>query len=178
MTPYYMATWKFDQTSEGWVAYVTWRGLTQLVEVVSIECNCHRLLRKVLTAEDWVNIAPFDEVRHVVCFRDLARLRQTVARVGQTATLDLLCVFREPTKPPVAPQSAFTFLGYDLIDDQTTVSSVSNCKFPVIGEVDVNAHGLINTFERAKEIQRELLRVYPQDPHANCSLWAIFRVSK
>jgi hypothetical protein len=122
MTPYYMATWKFDQTSEGWVAYVTWRWLTQLVEVVSIECNCHRLLRKVLTAEDWVNIAPFDEVRHVVCFRDLARLRQTVARVGQTATLDLLCVFREPTKPPVAPQSAFTFLGYDLIDEHLRTS--------------------------------------------------------
>jgi len=91
---------------------------------------------------------------------------------------DLLCVFREPDEPPVSPQPSFVLLGCDLIEDRTGISAVTNCgrQFSaVIGAADVNAHGLINTFERAKAIQRELLRVYPQDPHANCSLWAMFR---
>jgi hypothetical protein len=154
---------------------VTWRKLPQLVEVVSVEDDC---LLGTLTAEEVLNIA--DVGTHLVCFRDLKRLQETVARVGVTAPINLLCVFRAKGAP-VAPQPAFTFLGYDLIDDKTAVRAVTNCgsQFSaVIGDADVNVYELINTFERAKEIQRELRRVYPRDPHANCSLWAIFRISE
>jgi hypothetical protein len=179
MTPYYMATTKFDPTSQGWDAYANWRKLPQLVEVVTIEDH-YMPLRNQMTAEDWASVAPASEVGQPLCFTNLDRLQQAIARMSPTVPLNLLCVFREPTQSPIAPRSSFTFLGYDLIDDKRSVSAVTNCgdQFSaVINNAEINAHGLIKTFERAKEIQRELRRVYPGDPHANCSLWAIFRVS-
>ena len=180
MTPYYMATTKLDPTSEGWDAYANWRKLPQLVEVVTIEDH-YMPLRNQLTVEDWASVASADEVGPPLCFRDLERLQRAIARISPTLPLNLLCVFREPTEPPIAPQSSFTFLGYDLIEDKTGVSAVTNCggQFAaVIEDGEINARGLIDTFDRAKEIQRELPKSYPQDPHACCSLWAIFRVSE
>ena len=117
---------------------MTWRKLPQLVEVVSVEDDC---LLGTLTAEEVLNIA--DVGTHLVCFRDLKRLQETVARVGVTAPINLLCVFRAKGAP-VAPQPAFTFLGYDLIDDKTAVRAVTNCgsQFSaVIGDADVTCTG-------------------------------------
>ena len=68
---------------------MTWRKLPQLVEVVSVEDEC---LLGILTAEELLNIAEVG--MHLVCFRDLKRLQENVARVGVTAPINLLCVFR------------------------------------------------------------------------------------
>jgi hypothetical protein len=62
---------------------VTWRKLPQLVEVVSVEDDC---LLGILTAEEVLSIA--DVGTHLVCFRDLKRLQETVARVGVTAPIN------------------------------------------------------------------------------------------
>ena len=37
MTPWFIATEKFDQTNAGWEKYITWSGLEQLDEVVSLD---------------------------------------------------------------------------------------------------------------------------------------------
>jgi hypothetical protein len=173
-----MATIKYDERFEGWDAYVKRLNLPHLTEIVSIDSHC-ALGESRLTSDETADIAPANEVGpHPVCFRTLECLQGCLVRIAPTVPFNLLCVFREPDEPPVSPQPSFVLLGCDLIEDRTGISAVTNCgrQFSaVIGAADVNAHGLINTFERAKAIQRELLRVYPQDPHANCSLWAMFR---
>jgi hypothetical protein len=181
MAEYYIANRRFDRTSPGWDAYAKWRGLSQLIEVVSIE-NYSVLQGRRLTPEEWSNVAPAAEVGpHPVCFRNLDLLQGCLARTVPEVPFNLLCVFREPAEPPVARLSPFTLLGYDLIEDRTGVSALTNCSsgFPaVIVAAEISEFGLIRTFERAKEVQRDLPRAYPQEPHAYCSLWAIFRTSE
>ena len=155
-----------------------WRNLPQLTEVVSMDSYCV-LGENRLTPDEWASIAPADEVgQHVVCFRTLECLQGCLARIAPTVPFNLLCVFREPDEPPVSPQPSFDLLGYDLSEDRTGISALTNCGsgFPlVLVDTEITACGLIGTFERAKEIQRDLPRAYPHEPHANCSLWAIFR---
>ena len=93
----------------------------------------------------------------------------------------LLCVFRNPdgALDPTKLAPAFTLLGYDLIEDRTGVSSVTNSRsftaaFP---NAEISECGLIRSFDRAKEMQEQMPRLFPADPHASCSLWAVSRLA-
>jgi hypothetical protein len=113
MAECYIANQRFDRTSPGWDAYAKWRGLSQLIEVVSIE-NYSVLQGSHLTPEEWSNVAHAAEVGpHPVCFRNLDLLQGCLARTVPVVRFNLLCVFREPAEPPVARLSLFTLLGYD-----------------------------------------------------------------
>ena len=107
-------------------------------------------------------------------FADLDFLKGQVASVEKK---NLLCVFRNPSPAPATPSSEFTFLGYDLIDPETSVSALTNCGgFPdVFDNSELSPVGLLPEFERACEVQKQLRAAYPNEPHANCNLWAIFR---
>jgi hypothetical protein len=180
--PYYMATHRFDRTSEGWEAYAEFRKLPQLVEVVSME-NHSAILRSELTSEEWADIVSDREFDRFLCFGHLEWLQKCLERIRLSTPYNLLCVFREPVAPPVLPQSQsqFQVLGYDLIHHSTGVSALTNCGsgFPaVIDEDEITECGLIRTLERAKQIQRQLPETYPREPHAYCNLWAIFRASQ
>jgi hypothetical protein len=75
------------------------------------------------------DVAPREEVGiYGFCFRDFGRLREFVARLGAVSPMNLLCVFN-PVQPPVVPvsQPSVTLLGYDLKDDQTSISALTNC---------------------------------------------------
>jgi len=65
----------------------------------------------------------------------------------------------------------FELLGYDLIEDRTGISALSNCGggFPAaFADDEITKCGLIRSFERAKEVQRQLPRDYSKEPHAYC----------
>jgi hypothetical protein len=72
---------------------------------------------------------------------------------------------------------AFEFLGYDVVDVHGEVSALTNCGgFPdVFSNSELSRKGLLTSFSRAREVQAELRRRYPDEPHADCHLWAIFR---
>ncbi|MGB8609688.1 MAG: hypothetical protein WCE28_32215, partial [Bradyrhizobium sp.] len=62
----------------------------------------------------------------------------------------LICVFREPVVPPRLPQSRspFELLGYDLIEDRTGMSALSNCGggFPAaFADDEITECGLIRS---------------------------------
>jgi hypothetical protein len=181
MRGYYMATEKYDHTASCWDDFVEWRGLPQLVEVVSME-NVPAFDARELTPEDWNHVAPRGEIGcgGLLCFRQLGPLVECISRLSEDKPINLLWVCREPIEQPLPPasQSPFEFLGCDLIDDDTGVSALTNCGggFPAaFSDAEISELGLIRTLERAKKIQTDLRSEYPTEPHANCSLWAIFR---
>ena len=68
-------------------------------------------------------------------------------------------------------------MGYDLVDIQSSASALTNCGgFPkAFSNGELSEKGLLRSQERARQVQAELRLQYPDDIHANCHLWAIFR---
>jgi putative ABC transport system ATP-binding protein len=58
----------------------------------------------------------------------------------------------------------FVFQMYNLIPVLTAFQNVELSEF-----------GLLTNFDRAREVQKTLRSLHPEEPHANCDLWAVFR---
>ena len=71
-------------------------------------------------------------------------------------------------------------MGYDLIEEQTQISALTNCGgFPdVFRNDELNSVGLIENFDRGSEVQRLLARRHPEEPHAQCELYAVWRLNE
>jgi hypothetical protein len=56
-------------------------------------------------------------------------------------------------------------------------SALTNCGgFPeVFASSELSGFGLLTDFGRAVEVQRLLRSRFPEEIHANCHLWAVFR---
>ncbi len=177
MGPLYIVTERFDPScGERWDRYVAWSGLKQLSEVVSLDSSlCPPTLREIRD-DDWPHIVNEDFMTSY--FTDLAYL---VARCGDVAGRNLLCVFRNPERhsaPPARPPH-FCYEGYDLVDVNGDISALTNCGgFPLaFSSAELSTHGLLRTLEHAQEVQRALRNHYPEEHHADCHLWAVFRAA-
>ena len=173
MTPWFIATKKFDESNADWQRYIEWSRLAQLDEVVSLDpMLCPSVLPEV-KPEYWSRIINEDFMLHF--FIDPNYLRGEVTAIPRK---NFLCVFRNP---PAHPDSevpkGFEFLGYDLVDIESTASALTNCGgFPgVFSDSELSEKGLLRSHERAQEVQAELRRQNPNEIHANCHMWAIFR---
>jgi hypothetical protein len=173
LAPWVIATERFDRSHRGWNKYIAWSGLAQLDEVVSLDASlCPTVLPKI-KPEYWSRIVNEDFMLQF--FTDLDYLRGEIAGIHRR---NLLCVFRNPSARPTSEvPSGFEFVGYDLVDIESSTSALTNCGgFPGVfsgGELSVN--GLLKSHQRALQVQAELLRQHPNEPHANCHRWAIFR---
>ena len=173
--PLYIAVEKFGPwMGQRWHEYVEWSGLTQLSEIVSLDAAlCSPVLEEVKD-EYWPHIVNEDFMLDY--FKDLNFL---LAQVSEAKEKYILCVFRNPPSHPIAPTETlkFEFLGYDLVDVFGTASALSNCRGfqKAFSNSEINSYGLINTHERALEVQTALRAIYPNEGHANCHNWALFR---
>jgi len=70
----------------------------------------------------------------------------------------------------------FDFCGYDLID-RFEISALTNCGGfdNAFTHKDLNAFGLIPNYQSARKIQLDLESKYPDEEHADCLLFAIWR---
>jgi hypothetical protein len=173
MTPWFIATEKFDKSDDGWKKYIAWSGLEQLDEVVSLDSSSCPTVLPEIKPEYWTRIVNEDFMLQF--FTDLEYLRGEIAGIQRT---NLLCVFRNPPAHPTSEvPKGFEFVGYDLTDVETSTSALTNCGgFPdVFSNSELSQKGLLGSHERARQVQAGLRRLYPNEPHANCHLWAIFR---
>ena len=178
MQPWYIATETFSpHDGEAWEKYVAWSGLTQLDEVVSLDSMiCPTILGDI--GEDyWAHIVNEDFMLNF--FVDLDFL---LAQLSLDVKRNLLCVFRNPAEPPTAAELStgsvtFEFLGYDLVDVMATASALTNCGgFPeIFDNRELSSKGLLTSLARAYEVQAALRARYPDESHADCHVWAIFR---
>ncbi len=70
-------------------------------------------------------------------------------------------------------------MGYDLIEEETQISALNNCGgFPkVFANDELNKYGLLDGFERTREVRRLLAQQYTDEHHAKCELYAIWRLN-
>ena len=174
--PLFIATERFDPTDgEKWQKYFEWAKIPKLKEVVGLDtCLSGRLIRDI-SDEDWKHIAGNDGPP--IFFSNLNYLLQ---RVQGTVRRNILGAYRNPAAHinALPGRRGFVFVGYDLIEDATQISALTNCGgfSEVFTNEELNCCGLISEFERAVEIQRLLLEKNPEEPHADCQLYAIWRL--
>jgi hypothetical protein len=103
-------------------------------------------------------------------------------RVKDKQRRNILGLYQNPNAHIAEPPATgdFKFMGYDLIEEQTQTSSLTNCGgFPDVFKNDeLSSCGLIELFERANDIKKALAEKYPNEPHAQCELYAIWRLNE
>jgi hypothetical protein len=89
-----------------------------------------------------------------------------------------ICAVLNPQERPQLPSTlrAFEFLGFDLLEVERTTSALTNCGgFPLaFANTELSSKGLITSYERAEAVRQKLRAKYPEEPHADCDLWAVF----
>ncbi len=174
--PWFIATETFSPADgDAWNEYSRFAGLPQLEEVVSLDGLLCPTLLPSIRDDYWPHIVHEDFMLHY--FLDFDFLMNEVASIQKK---NVLCVFRNPEEPPVPPPLCdFEFLGYDLVDVQNTNSALTNCGgFPdVFASSELSSCGLLPGLDRAREVQCLLRSRYPEEHHANCHVWAIFRAA-
>lgn len=175
MQPLFIATEPFGpQAGDGWTSFIQCSGLSQLTELVSMDSMMCPSVLPETKPEYWPHIVNEDYMLHF--FTDLPVLLNEISSIEER---NLLCVFRNPPEAPRAPTEivAFEFLGYDVVDTEACASALSNCGgFPdVFLNDELTQHGLIRSLGRAMEIQKNLRKNHPEEHHADCDVWAIFR---
>lgn len=159
---------------ERWIRYVTWARLPQLRELVSLDgLLCPRVV-ELDCDEDWEHNMHEDFLCNL--FWDLDYVRR---KIPTGLPCQLLAAARNPAEDPkdwVVP-TGFVFVGHDLIDRQTSISALTNCGGfdDVFRPEELSELGLIPQWPRACEIQRQLAKSHPGEPHAQCDVWSVWR---
>lgn len=175
MGPLYISNYRFGPWhGERWRDFITWSGLTQLKELVSLDGHLNGRVLDETKVEYWPHIVNEDFMLDY--FTDLEFM---LKQIPETTSKNILCVFRNPPLHPEPPKDKFRFefVGYDLIDVKTEISALSNCRgfSRAFSKLELNGFGLLNTHETAMKIQASLLEQYPNEGHADCHRWAVFR---
>jgi hypothetical protein len=184
MNIYYTATSKFDPTTQrtyqgidmNWPGYISWSKLHHVKEVITLDGI---LGQKVVKRDNqldanflvWEDFVP-------LLYTSKEYLLSKVA--GQDPqSYNLLAVTKEPTTPcETIHLAGFEFIGYDLLDVHGDISALTNCGGfdNTFLPNDLNEYGLLSTYEKAYTTKEKLFENNPEEPHATCNVWAIWRI--
>lgn len=150
MRPWYIATTPFSPAAgAAWKKYSEWSRLTQLTELVSLDPMLCPTLLPEIEPDFWPHIVNEDFMLQF--FTDLDFPRQ---RLPDGVERNLLCVYRNPPALPVPPTAAghFDFLGFDLVDVQSSARALSNCVgFPeVFDDRELSSRGLLTSLDTGR----------------------------
>ncbi len=72
---------------------------------------------------------------------------------------------------------SFEFKGFDLIERDGATSSLTNCGGfdDAFRSWELSDCGLLQNLDRAYEVRDTLANLYPEEPHADCEVWAVWR---
>jgi hypothetical protein len=171
----FTAVEKFGPAEKSWDKYIQWSKLTHLTEVVSLDgCLCPNAIKE-LAAEDWQHNV--QENFKTSLFVDLDYL---LSRVQGRQNLNILAVAHEPEVEgsELFADARFEFCGYDLTELETGISALTNCGgFDLAFRAsELSNLGLLKTLSQAGRVKSLLREHYPKESHAQCDLWAIWRM--
>jgi hypothetical protein len=174
--PVYVAKRRFGPAAgEPWQRYLSWSGLRHLREVVTLDTILCPTWPEELVPEDWRHNVHADY--QTAYFRSLDYLRsRAAARPG----LAILAILQHPSPAEIEAVvlPGFDFLGYDLLDVHGDVSALTNCGGwdGVFTGDELSPFGLLTDLERADAVCETLRTRYPGEHHAQCDVWAIWRL--
>ena len=94
-------------------------------------------------------------------------------------TQQIIAVILRPDHDPIEymEKRGFTFCGYDLVDEDSTISAITNCggSFASIPYEKLTEYGLLPTYKDAVLTQLALIDEATEDPHAYCMICEIWR---
>jgi hypothetical protein len=176
---WYIAREKFGPGSpKGWAEYKAWARLPQLIEVVSLDNILCPNGTGELIPEDWEH-----NVQQNFKIDFFIHLDYLLGRVGNRSAMNILAVIEEPGPADMKSfhDERFAFKGFDLVErPESDVSALVNCggfDLAFLPE-DLNPYGLIWDYEAARDVQQRLVTHYPEEHHAHCALWAIWRMER
>jgi len=172
----YSAVNRFDPTSgETWQGYINWSGLTQLREVISLDGILCPSMFQELTDEDWEFNVQEDFKTHL-----FFNLDHVLKKLVGEERVNVLALMESPAAEDVASfaDPRFAFRGFDLVEVHGTISALVNCGgFDMaFSNAELSEFGLITEYQRAFDIQQALREHYPDEPHADCGVWAIWQM--
>lgn len=159
-----------------WKKYIKWSRLTQLIELVSLDSMLNELSFEpnLDIKETWEYVVTDDGY-----VTDLFNSAEYVIRnTKNVECFNFLAVVKDPNKNSEnLINREFDFVGYELLDESYEASALSNC-----GGFDetflpdeLNQFGLLNDLDRAIKIQADLVTNNPEEHHAYCNLFGIWR---
>ena len=160
---------------DNWEKYISWSKLYKLNEVISLDCSlCPLVINKI--EQKYKTIVSYD----YGCCKIFNNLEWVLKRTENIKDKQVLAVLRNPTKESENKLNLknFYFCGYDLIDEDSGISTLLNCRGfdKAFTADDLSTSGLIYDYQRAIKIQKSLIEYYPDDEHAYCTLWAIWKM--
>ena len=165
------------KSGSGWADYVKWSGLLHLTEVVGLDCSLCPCVLRECSNEDRSHLVHPEHI--FACFDDLQYALRRTQGVFDARLHQVLALAREPAEEQLVGVELpdFRFMGFELIEESTSISALTNCGGfeGAFVPKDLSKSGLIFTASRAYEIRRELLALYPDEPHADCAVWAVWR---
>jgi hypothetical protein len=168
---------RFSPWHDSWASYAKGSGLSHLTEVVGLDCSLCPPVQKEYFGQDDGHLV-FEEYISA-CFRDLEYALSRTQGVFDARYHQVLALAREPTEEDVVTTNlpGCRFKGYELIEDEGSYSALTNCGGfeGAFVPTDLSECGLVSTATRAYEIRRKLVSLYPDDDHANCAVWAVWR---
>ena len=167
----------FDSSDgEAWENYIAWSKLAHLSEVVTHDSSlCPSVVKQVI-AEDWEHMA-YSDVSPFL----LSDVDYLLTRVGLVESkFQIIATAREPERGEVKSFSdaRFRFKGYDLVDGALGTSALTNCGGfdEAFTASDLSECGLVEDYDRALAVRELLSRHYPEESHAACEVWAVWRM--
>lgn len=159
-----------------WQKYIEWSRLKQLTELISLDSMLNELSFQPNfdSSEDWKYIVTDGDY-----MTDLFNSAEYVLnRTKELKFFNFLAVIKNPTENSKCLVSEdFEFVGYELLDEDYGISALTNC-----GGFDetflpdeLNRFGLIDDLARAQEIQKDLKANNPEEYHAYCNVFGIWR---
>jgi len=164
-------------TNDSWAKYIEWSGLRHLSEVVGLDLLLCPAIEVALGGDDLSHMVFAEIVSD--CFDSPQYAMSRVRSVYEPRRHQLLAIARQPVEADFDPRAVpgFRFLGFELIEELTMISALTNCGGfeGAFTADDLSVCGLVRTWQRANEIRDALARLYPAEPHAQCTPWAIWR---
>ncbi len=163
-----------------WQGYLRWRELSGVEDLVTLDTSLCPEIVEELSRMDWDHNVQEDYV--TFWFRNLDYL---LHRTEEAPDRQVLAGWREPPAGlddgAVAATLAdprFRFQGYELLDVHGDISALSNCTGfdDAYRTAELNAVGLLDSLDRARQVQAALKSHYAGHGHEDTHIWAVWNM--
>ena len=158
-----------------WDKYIKWSKLTHLTELVSLDGILNGLAFEpdFDSEEDWKYIVTEEQM--ITQFFN--SMDYVLEKTKDLEYFNLLAVIKEPNEAKKDLSTDFDFIGYDLIETDGDVSALTNCGGfdESFLPSDLNTFGLIHKWAKAKKVKEDLKANNPEEHHADCHLYEVWR---